>query len=213
MRDRKGAGADAGRRGARRLRPARRGPARQRSPGAGDRRGRRDRHALARRLGDAGRPTCCRRCWRTSTRATRRSSSTSRSRPRAGAMELVRTHRVELAVLGGLTAPAELESEPLIDDEVVARRAAALAGRRLRAKELEGETWISTARARPPAATSRRRVGRSGCATCGRSSCRPGRRSSWPWRAARASRRSAASRSTRRPTGGGSPCSTCRAGV
>ena len=80
-------------------------------------------------------------------------------------MELVRTHRVELAVLGGLTAPAELESEPLVDDEIVLVGPLRLAGRRLRAKELEGETWIARDEGRPPEATSRPRAGRSGCAS------------------------------------------------
>jgi predicted ATPase/DNA-binding transcriptional LysR family regulator len=61
----------------------------------------------------------------------------------AGALELVRTHTVELAVVGGLTVPPELENEPLVDDEVVLVGPARLAGRRLRAKELEEETWIS----------------------------------------------------------------------
>jgi len=61
----------------------------------------------------------------------------------ADAMELVRTHRVELAVLAGLTAPSELESEPLLEDEVVLVGPVRLAGRRLRARELEGETWIA----------------------------------------------------------------------
>ena len=60
-----------------------------------------------------------------------------------GALELVRTHAVELAVVGGLTVPPELESEPLVEDEVVLVGPARLAGRRLRAKELEGETWIT----------------------------------------------------------------------
>jgi predicted ATPase/DNA-binding transcriptional LysR family regulator len=61
----------------------------------------------------------------------------------AGALELVRMHRVELAVIGGLTVPAELESEPLIEDEIVLIGPPALGGRRLRTKELEGQTWIS----------------------------------------------------------------------
>jgi len=61
----------------------------------------------------------------------------------ADAMELVRTHRVELAVLAGQTAPAELESEPLVEDEVVLVGPVRLAGRRLRARELESETWIA----------------------------------------------------------------------
>jgi DNA-binding transcriptional LysR family regulator len=60
-----------------------------------------------------------------------------------GAMELVRTHRVELAVLGGLTVPDELDSEPLVEDEVVLVGPHRLGGRRLRVKELERETWIS----------------------------------------------------------------------
>ena len=34
----------------------------------------------------------------------------------AGALELVRAHQVELAVVGGMTLPAELQSEPLVDD-------------------------------------------------------------------------------------------------
>lgn len=61
----------------------------------------------------------------------------------ADAMELVRTHRVELAVLGGLDAAPELESEPLVEDEVVLVGPLRLAGRRLRARELEAETWIT----------------------------------------------------------------------
>lgn len=60
-----------------------------------------------------------------------------------GALELVRAHEVELAVVGGLTVPPELESEPLVDDEVVLVGPPRLGGRRLRAKELEGLTWIS----------------------------------------------------------------------
>jgi LysR family transcriptional regulator, transcriptional activator of the cysJI operon len=60
-----------------------------------------------------------------------------------GAMELVRTHRVELAVLGGMTVPPELEGEPLIEDEVVLVGPPRLAGRRLRVKDLERETWVS----------------------------------------------------------------------
>jgi predicted ATPase/DNA-binding transcriptional LysR family regulator len=61
----------------------------------------------------------------------------------AGALELVRSHRAELAVVGGLTVPAELESEPLLDDDVVLVGAASLGGRRLRARDLEGLTWIT----------------------------------------------------------------------
>ena len=60
-----------------------------------------------------------------------------------GALELVRAHRAELAVVGGFVVPPELESESLVDDEVVLVGPPALAGRRLRARELEGLTWIS----------------------------------------------------------------------
>lgn len=60
-----------------------------------------------------------------------------------GALEVVRSHRVELAVVGGMTVPAELEAEPLVEDEVVLVGPPALGGRRLRPKDLEGLTWIS----------------------------------------------------------------------
>ena len=59
------------------------------------------------------------------------------------ALELVRAHRVELAVVGGLDAPAELESEPLVEDELVLAGPPALGGRRLRPRDLVGQTWIS----------------------------------------------------------------------
>ena len=39
--------------------------------------------------------------------------------------------------------PPELESEPLVEDEVVLVGAPSLGGRRLRPKELEGLTWVS----------------------------------------------------------------------
>src|SRR5580765_378935 len=61
----------------------------------------------------------------------------------AGAIDLVRAHEVELAVVGGMTLPLELESEPLVDDEVVLVGPPSLGGRRLRPKELEGLTWVS----------------------------------------------------------------------
>ena len=59
------------------------------------------------------------------------------------ALELVRAHRVEIAVVGGLDAPAELESEPLVEDELVLAGPPALGGRRLRPRDLAGQTWIS----------------------------------------------------------------------
>jgi LysR family transcriptional regulator, transcriptional activator of the cysJI operon len=61
----------------------------------------------------------------------------------AGALELVRLHRVELAVVGGLTVPPELESEPLVEDDIVLVGPPGLGGRRLRPKELEALTWVS----------------------------------------------------------------------
>jgi DNA-binding transcriptional LysR family regulator len=60
-----------------------------------------------------------------------------------GALELARAHRAELAVVGGLTVPAELESEALRDDDVVLVGPPSLGGRRLRSKDLEGLTWVS----------------------------------------------------------------------
>jgi DNA-binding transcriptional LysR family regulator len=59
-----------------------------------------------------------------------------------GALELVRRHRSELAVVGGLPVPHEIESEPLLDDEIVLVGPPALGGRRLRPKEIGDLTWI-----------------------------------------------------------------------
>jgi LysR family transcriptional regulator, transcriptional activator of the cysJI operon len=63
----------------------------------------------------------------------------------AQALDLVRAHHAELGVVGGFEAPAELDSEPLLDDEVVLVGPTALGGRRLRRAELETFTWISRA--------------------------------------------------------------------
>jgi LysR family transcriptional regulator, transcriptional activator of the cysJI operon len=60
-----------------------------------------------------------------------------------GALELVRAHRVELAVVGGFTAPRELEIEPLVEDDVVLVSAPRTARRRLQARDLETLTWIT----------------------------------------------------------------------
>ena len=49
-----------------------------------------------------------------------------------GSLDLVRSHEVELAVVGGMTVPPELESEPLVEDEVVLVGAPSLGRRRLR---------------------------------------------------------------------------------
>src|SRR5918999_3503068 len=61
----------------------------------------------------------------------------------AGTLELVRAHEVELGVVGGMTLAPELESEPLVEDEIVLVGPPTLGGRRLRAKDVEGLTWIS----------------------------------------------------------------------
>ena len=61
----------------------------------------------------------------------------------AEALALVRAHRAELGVVGGFETPPELESEALLEDEVVLVGSPALGGRRLRPKELEALTWIS----------------------------------------------------------------------
>jgi DNA-binding transcriptional LysR family regulator/predicted ATPase len=60
-----------------------------------------------------------------------------------GALDLVRSHEVVLALVGGMTVPPELESEPLIEDDVVLVGPVSLGGRRLRVKDLESLTWIS----------------------------------------------------------------------
>ena len=60
-----------------------------------------------------------------------------------GALNLVRAHEVEVSLIGGMTVPPELESEPLVEDEVVLIGPPSLGGRRLRAKDLADRTWIS----------------------------------------------------------------------
>lgn len=59
-----------------------------------------------------------------------------------GALELVRAHRAELGVIGGLVVPPELADEPLVEDEVVLVGPPALGGRRLKPRELSKLTWI-----------------------------------------------------------------------
>jgi DNA-binding transcriptional LysR family regulator len=60
----------------------------------------------------------------------------------AEAVDLVRTHRAELAVVSAIQPPPELHSEPLVEDEIVIVGAPSLASRRLRADDLERLTWI-----------------------------------------------------------------------
>lgn len=59
------------------------------------------------------------------------------------ALELVRSHTAELAVVGGFAAPADIESEPLREDEIVLVGPPALAGRRLGPAELGRLVWIT----------------------------------------------------------------------
>jgi DNA-binding transcriptional LysR family regulator len=60
----------------------------------------------------------------------------------AEAVDLVRTHRAELAVVSAVEPPPELHSEPLVEDEIVIVGPPTLASRTLRAGDLEGLTWI-----------------------------------------------------------------------
>ena len=55
----------------------------------------------------------------------------------------VRSHRAELGVTGGFVATPEIESEPLIEDEIVIVGPPTFARRRLSRDELESLTWIS----------------------------------------------------------------------
>src|SRR5207302_1030587 len=61
----------------------------------------------------------------------------------AEALEAVRSHHAEVAVVGGLIVPPELEAEPLLEDEVVLVGPPSVRGGRLRPKDLEGFTWVS----------------------------------------------------------------------
>jgi len=58
-------------------------------------------------------------------------------------MEILRSHAVELAVLGGFSPTSELESESLVEDVVLLVGPAHLRGRRLPVRELDGLTWIT----------------------------------------------------------------------
>jgi DNA-binding transcriptional LysR family regulator len=54
----------------------------------------------------------------------------------------VREHRVELGIVGGATALADLESEPLLEDPIILVGPPNLADRQLSTNDLEGLTWI-----------------------------------------------------------------------
>jgi DNA-binding transcriptional LysR family regulator len=55
----------------------------------------------------------------------------------------VRSHRAEIGVTGGFVAAPEIESEPLIEDEIVIVGAPSFEGKRLSRDDLESLTWIS----------------------------------------------------------------------
>lgn len=60
----------------------------------------------------------------------------------AETVEAVRAHRVEIGVVGGAAAP-DLETERLVEDEIVVVGAPALARRRLTARAAEELTWVA----------------------------------------------------------------------
>jgi DNA-binding transcriptional LysR family regulator len=61
----------------------------------------------------------------------------------ARAVEAVRAHRAELAVVGGFVTAPEVRAEPLVEDEIVVIGPRSLAGRRLSRAEVGAMTWIS----------------------------------------------------------------------
>ena len=129
----------------------------------------------------------------------------------AGAVELVRSHRVELAVVGAATATAEPEAEPLIGDDIVLVGPPAFGGRRLRPRDLAGLPWISLG-GLGDARRRRRSASRAHIHEPRRSNSSPRRRSSAPSPKARGSPRSAGSRSTPSSSPADSRSSMCPAG-
>jgi LysR family transcriptional regulator, transcriptional activator of the cysJI operon len=61
----------------------------------------------------------------------------------AQVVEGVRAHRVELGVVGGLASAPDLETEPLIEDELVIIGNPKLAARHPSSRDLEELTWLS----------------------------------------------------------------------
>jgi LysR family transcriptional regulator, transcriptional activator of the cysJI operon len=61
----------------------------------------------------------------------------------ARAVEVLRSHRAELGVVGGFVAAPEIEAEPLLENEMIVVGPRRLAGRRLAREDLEALTWIS----------------------------------------------------------------------
>jgi DNA-binding transcriptional LysR family regulator/predicted ATPase len=60
----------------------------------------------------------------------------------SGALELVRAHDVELAVVAGVTTPPELQAEALVEDEIVLIGPPELGRRRFRPRDIEAFTWV-----------------------------------------------------------------------
>src|SRR5437870_9131957 len=58
-------------------------------------------------------------------------------------VELVRAHRAELAIVGGFTAARDVESETLIEDDIVIVAAPPVARAHPSLRDLERLTWIS----------------------------------------------------------------------
>jgi DNA-binding transcriptional LysR family regulator len=61
----------------------------------------------------------------------------------AEAMEVVRNHRAELGVVGGVTSAPDLEVEPLVEDEVILVGPPSMGGGDLTGRQAERQTWIS----------------------------------------------------------------------
>lgn len=59
------------------------------------------------------------------------------------AVDAVRSHKAEIAVVGGLTSAQELQTETLTQDDVVLIGEPAMAERRYQVRDLLGLTWIS----------------------------------------------------------------------
>ena len=61
----------------------------------------------------------------------------------AEVVKAVRSHRAEIGIAGGFVAAPEIESEPLIEDEIIIVGAPSFKGRRLSRDDLEQLIWIS----------------------------------------------------------------------
>lgn len=59
------------------------------------------------------------------------------------ALERVRGHAVELAVVGGLTIPTDLIAEGLVEDQIVLIGPPAIGGRRVSRRALAAMTWVT----------------------------------------------------------------------